>query len=139
MLSSENGVRYMGMHDFCPLNYGNLASITTTDRPWARAHRQPVTRAGSHGDAGHHKAHRTPHRVVSQPLLEVAESSDAAVALQVKELAAEVMDHLRSSLDSHLLTQAFAEARARSSALKALRRKEAAVKVPLWKHLWVWA
>ena len=53
------------------------------------------------------------------------------MVLQVKELAAEVMEHLRSSLDSHVLTQAFAEARARSSAAKALRRKEAAVKVPL--------
>ena len=55
---------------------------------------------------------------------------DLNVLLQVKELAAEVMEHLRSSLDGSALTQAFAEARARSSAVRMQRRKEAAVKVP---------
>ena len=48
---------------------------------------------------------------------------------QVKQLAAEVLDHLRSSLDAELLTGAFTEARARSAAAKVQRRKQAAVKV----------
>ena len=49
--------------------------------------------------------------------------------MQVKELAAEVVDHLRGSLDGPVLTDALGQARMRSAAAKAQRRHEAALKV----------
>ena len=55
--------------------------------------------------------------------------------MQAKQLAAEVLDHLRSTLDAELLTSAFTQARARSAAVKAQRRQEAAVKVCTFPEL----